>query len=423
MGEHNGLYRHFERKNASVYTFGCPCHIVHNTASYGAKAYAEAAGFDLGDFLVDIYYYFDNSTKRQASLKDFCDFCDQDYRKILKYGATRWLSRELCVSRVLKQYPSLQSYFASQPELRSDKRLCRLREYFADPKTEIHLMFFQSILPVFSELNKQLQGEEPQIHCLRQGLSDFLQKLLGRCMLATSYKDKDLDDRASMNFENEDLFLSPKDVMIGFTTRTTMQKHNLLPEEEKKLAQDCRKFMTASLQYACKNFPLKDPLLKHAEFLNFHERANQTFDSVQFFISKFPTLEAAMYDEFCAYQALGNDSQLSDLSRIDHIWMYLGKMEGKNGLRFGLLAQVAQYVLVLPHSNAAEERIFSTVEKNKTKYRGSLSNTTTLPSILTCKTNYFNHTHCYMFKPTKSVLQKAKKAATTYNADHSSTSK
>ena len=34
-----------------------------------------------------------------------------------------------------------------------------------------------------------------------------------------------------------------------------------------------------------------------------------------------------------------------------------------------------------------------------------------------------DHTHCYKFKPTKSVLQKAKKAATTYNADHSSTSK
>ncbi|EDO42979.1 predicted protein, partial [Nematostella vectensis] len=182
-----------------------------------------------------------------------------------------------------------------------------------------------SILPVFSELNKQLQGEEPQIHCLRQGLSDFLQKLLGRCMLATSYKDKDLDDRASMNFENEDLFLSPKDVMIGFTTRTTMQKHNLLPEEEKKLAQDCRKFMTASLQYACKNFPLKDPLLKHAEFLNFHERANQTFDSVQFFISKFPTLEAAMegkmdalYDEFWCPSTLSHTLLMVSNHPITH---------------------------------------------------------------------------------------------------------
>ena len=46
-------------------------------------------GFDIGDFVVDIFYYFDKSTKRQASLKEYCEFCDQDYRKILKFGATR----------------------------------------------------------------------------------------------------------------------------------------------------------------------------------------------------------------------------------------------------------------------------------------------------------------------------------------------
>ena len=27
-GRHNGLYRKFEAKNSSVYTFGCPCHII-----------------------------------------------------------------------------------------------------------------------------------------------------------------------------------------------------------------------------------------------------------------------------------------------------------------------------------------------------------------------------------------------------------
>ena len=30
MGRHNGLYRKFEEKNSSVYTFGCICHIIHN---------------------------------------------------------------------------------------------------------------------------------------------------------------------------------------------------------------------------------------------------------------------------------------------------------------------------------------------------------------------------------------------------------
>lgn len=82
MGRHNGLYRKFEAKSEDVYTLGCPCHIIHNTASHASKLFARATGFDVGDFLVDIYYYFDNSTKWQALLKEFCTFCDQEYREI-----------------------------------------------------------------------------------------------------------------------------------------------------------------------------------------------------------------------------------------------------------------------------------------------------------------------------------------------------
>ena len=52
MGRHNGLYRKFEAKNGSVYTFGCPCHIIHNAANHAAQAFAGVTGFNVGDFLV-----------------------------------------------------------------------------------------------------------------------------------------------------------------------------------------------------------------------------------------------------------------------------------------------------------------------------------------------------------------------------------
>ena len=61
---------------------------MYNIAGYAAKTFADDSDF-VSEFLVDIYYYFQKSTKLQATLKNFCDFCDQDYRKILKYGATK----------------------------------------------------------------------------------------------------------------------------------------------------------------------------------------------------------------------------------------------------------------------------------------------------------------------------------------------
>ena len=69
--------------------------------------------FDVEDLLIDNFYYFDKSTKRKNELAEYCDFCDVEYRKILKHVNTRWLSLEQAVTRTLQQYAALKSHFSS----------------------------------------------------------------------------------------------------------------------------------------------------------------------------------------------------------------------------------------------------------------------------------------------------------------------
>ena len=115
-----------------------------------------------------------------------------------------------------------------------------------------------------------------------------------------------------------------------------------------------------------------------------------------------------LYDQFTDYQGL--DKAVGEAhERTDCMWHSLGRLQGCDGLRFNLMFEVASHILLLPHSNAEEERVFSTVAKNKTKSRPNLSNKLSLPSILTCKTNCFNHIKCYEFQPSKSTLEKQKK--------------
>ena len=64
--------------------------------------------------MIDIYYFFDKSTKQKAGLADYCTFCDVEFRKILKHVNTRWLSLEAAVSRTLQQYPAVKSFFLSE---------------------------------------------------------------------------------------------------------------------------------------------------------------------------------------------------------------------------------------------------------------------------------------------------------------------
>jgi len=105
--------------------------------------------------------------------------------------------------------------------------------------------------------------------------------------------------------------------------------------------------------------------------------------------------------------------------RMDIIWSYLSgarTMDGK--LLFKKLANVALLVLTLPHSNTQEERVFSMVTKNKTKFRPSLELDGTLSNILTIK--LANADPCYAFEPPQEVLDATKNATVEYNRAHNS---
>ena len=77
--------------------------------------------------------------------------------------------------------------------------------------------------------------------------------------------------------------------------------------------------------------------------------------------------------------------------------------------QFDLLFKLAKLVLVLCHSNASEERVFSMVKKNKTPFRASMGFNTFGP-ILIVKLANSNATKCY--KPDKALLLKSAKSTT-----------
>ena len=74
-----------------------------------------------------------------------------EYRKI-KCMSVRWLNLETVVQRLLKQHEALKSNFESEEESDQD-RLARLKKRFSDPMTEVYLLFYQAILPVFTSIN------------------------------------------------------------------------------------------------------------------------------------------------------------------------------------------------------------------------------------------------------------------------------
>ena len=133
----------------------------------------EVVGFDVKDFLVDIYYLFDKSTKRQVQLESFCNFCDQDFKKVMKHVSTQWLSLESCVTRTLRLFQALRSYFPLEEN--PSPHFKKLASKFTNPMAEVYF-FYQNVLQSLINFNLFLQWENPLISRLHLQIH-FLQVL------------------------------------------------------------------------------------------------------------------------------------------------------------------------------------------------------------------------------------------------------
>ena len=127
-------------------------------------------------------------------------------------------------------------------------------------------------------------------------------------------------------------------------------------------------------------------------------------------------------DEIDLNEAILNEYEDGTIEyRMDTIWYLLQDMRSVVGnfKRFGLLFQVARFILITLHSNAGIERVYSLVNKNKKEgsERNRLDIDGTLSSILAAKLAISDtkDNPCYKFKPDDKLIGAAKKATKAYN--------
>ena len=425
------------QRNPAIYFNGCPCHIIHNAAQKAGDAFTECCAFDVEELTIDLYYWFDKSTKRKNGLRSYCIFCDQEYRAIIKHITTRWLSLETAVERTLKQFPSLTSYFKSENE--SQPRFKRLQKAFSDPLTEVYLLFFQSVLPVFTHDNQLLQREEPLIHILQPQLTKLLKNVLAKFVnppvIASCLQAGTL---SSIDFTNPDNQVSDDKLVIGFIAnqkiRHLLEEGDISEHQHTLFFRAARAFLVRATEYLLKWCPFEDELLTNATWLSFEGRLEKSFNSVEYFICRYPELFPGinvdrLAEQFLNYQMLISQDipttvkesaglKPEDAHCIDVLWGYLRGLKtlGTNAFEFDLLFRVAEVIMTIPHSNAGEERIFSMIKKNKTPDRSSLRLDGTLSSLMVVKTHVEDP---LKWKPSVTLLDSAKKATKAYNDQHS----
>ena len=184
-------------------------------------------------------------------------------------------------------------------------------------------------------------------------------------------------------------------------------------------------------------------VLKHSRFVDIKQCNIAELDYVYYFIEKYNEVLNfseddinKIDDEFISFQQL-DINRISDCVwekarvkrkcveeqdepimsfRMDVLWTHLACLKFPDGCSFlfARLSKIAFLVMTIPHSNAAEERIFNLIRANRTDSRHSLDTEGTLSSIVMIKMANLGPN----FKPSRGMLESAKKATWTYNQKH-----
>ncbi|XP_077422813.1 uncharacterized protein LOC144052536 [Vanacampus margaritifer] len=283
----------------------------------------------------------------------------------------------------------------------------------SDKNTLLYAHFLMAVLPIFNETNTFLQKDEPCVHLLHHVLSTQFRKLIMRLMkpkviiAASDITKVNFKDRANQK-DDEDLF-------IGTNCRDYVAEH----------AKECdlttffssvRAFYSSTCSYMIRAFPFGDEVLVNARILDISYRQDCKFRQVRFFAERYPHLltkddKRSLEEEFLVYQCDPLTPAVTEAERVDTAWNELSKLKdpATGKAKFGALFKVAKSVLVIYHSNADCERIFSHVNKNKTEFRASLS-TKVLGSLMTRKMMMTSSGYkCHSVTHSKDQLKKSKR--------------
>ena len=66
---------------------------------------------DIENNIDKMYQYFSIYTVRTEQLKEYCEFGNCEYKRLLSHRKTRWLSLFPVISKMLEMFSAMKSYF------------------------------------------------------------------------------------------------------------------------------------------------------------------------------------------------------------------------------------------------------------------------------------------------------------------------
>ncbi len=211
----------------------CSCHLIHLCSSYACQKLSTS----LEDLCRNVYSHFSRSSLRQKEYQQFQEFVEAEPHKLLGLVQTRWLSLELCVTRILEQWNALQLYFTSfvaekrDPSHTMESILPALNNKYLKAQPE----FLSTQLHKLNDFNTMFQTSDPVLHHLHGEVSRLLRSILSDFMKLDVARSCDL---FTVSIDDPNLMVSIDKVYLGIQATATL--YELIDHDPEAAAQRCQ---------------------------------------------------------------------------------------------------------------------------------------------------------------------------------------
>lgn len=312
------------------------------------------------------------------------------------------MSLYACVKRVLEQWDTLKLYF--QGEYLIDNHAKNIHIKLINPIYNFYLKFLEFVLPIFTNLNLEFQSQKPKIHQIYNKMSAAYRTLLD-CYIKPDYLKK--HDISEIQYRNPIHYLPNDQIYLGGKYMTDLSNNIIKNNEKDVCINNCLHFYIEGAHQFYKRFPFNSSYIKSLKALSFLDPNNiSNIVSIAPAATHFELiLNMDLNDLDREWRLLKNSVEDYNNETIA-FWKTVKDMKkGDDSELFPLLNKFIKLILTLPHSSAATERVFSTINLNKTKTRNRLE-TETLSRMLNSKNILnFQKKSCYNFEINEEMIK------------------
>ncbi|KAL0859773.1 hypothetical protein ABMA27_010129 [Loxostege sticticalis] len=408
-GVHNGVYQKLKLDVPHLIMIKCSCHSIQLAVSHAS---AEHLPRHLEFLVQETYNWFSKSSNRQNEYRNlYLTINDEEPLKITQACATRWLSIEPAVKKILDQWIELKLHF----QLTRNTEKCfsaeTLYNLYQNPTNEAYLLYIHTVLDHLQSLVKIFQSNNIDPSKL---LNDLIMAIesLGKRVLNPL---RQIDIFEINNLED---YLVPHPY-LGFKVENKLREitttTGFSAEDEKQFRDKCVNFTIGLIKQLRQRLPDNYRILRKVNQLSVANTLKQVKENISPLV-----------------QEMGHEEEFINKVEIQWNNITLVPWEKKNNTiafwsevllykdaadinPFKELCSFALSMISLPWSNGEVERVFSQLNIVKNRSRNRLGNDTT-NAILTIRSGLRRlKTCCNKYELPNDVLKKIGTMATYEN--------